>query len=210
MFGWDIHNSQSDRLKFFFFLLAVFLVIGFSATFVFRSNHETASKPVETGSDQTVESRSSESGTSEVEPNETVTSEEENTYDQAEHFTEKELEESKEVAVAFARSFHSYSADQPGEYLEKSKHLMTTSFYKKKSEDDRREPLGRSYLTVDETSVTPVVNKSTSIIRWNVMVTGEAKAPDGSKSKTEDWYLVSVRQEEGEWKVEDVRVNVPN
>ncbi|KML32366.1 hypothetical protein [Rossellomorea marisflavi] len=210
MFGWDIHSSQSDRLKFFFFLLAVFLVIGFSVTFVFRSNHETASKPVETESGQTVESPSSESGTSVVEPNETTTSEEENTYDQTEHFTEKELEESKEVAVAFARSFHSYSADEPGEYLEKSKHLMTVSFYKKKSKDDRREPLGRSYLAVDETSVTPVVNKSTSIIRWNVMVTGEAKAPDGSKTKTEDWYLVSVRQEEGEWKVEDVRVNVPN
>ncbi|MFU8692735.1 hypothetical protein ACNA6I_23255 (plasmid) [Rossellomorea sp. FS2] len=210
MFGWDIHNSQSDRLKLFFFLLAVFLVIGFSATFVFRSNYEMESKPVETGSDQTVEFPYSESGTSEVKPNETATSEEENTYDQTEHFTEKELEESKEVAVAFARSFHSYSADQPEEYLEKSKPWMKTSFYKKKRDDDRREPLGRSYLTVDETSVTPVVNQSTSVIRWNVMVTGEAKAPDGSKTKTEDWYLVSVRQEEREWKVEDVRVNVPN
>ncbi|MEK5066858.1 hypothetical protein [Cytobacillus sp. FSL R5-0596] len=74
----------------------------------------------------------------------------------------------------------------------------------------RREPLDRSYLTVKETSVTPVVNSSSSVVRWNVMVMGEAKATDGTISETEDWYLVGIRQVDGEWKVEDVRVNVPN
>ncbi|HER2025489.1 TPA: hypothetical protein VJR00_001730 [Streptococcus pyogenes] len=37
MFGWDIHNSKSDRIKLFCFILVVFLVIGFTATFIFRS-----------------------------------------------------------------------------------------------------------------------------------------------------------------------------
>ena len=37
MFGWDIHNSKSDRIKLFCFILVVFLVIGFTANFIFRS-----------------------------------------------------------------------------------------------------------------------------------------------------------------------------
>ncbi|MGD7050768.1 hypothetical protein FZC83_21510 [Rossellomorea marisflavi] len=210
MFGWDIHNSQSDRIKLFSFLLAVFLIIGFAASFVFRSSHDTTSKTVERGSDQTVESPPDQSGNKETNQNKTTSSEEENKYDQSEHFTEEELEESQDIAVAFTESFHAYSADEPNAYLEKSRPLMTAALYKKKSGDNRREPIGRSYLTVKETDVTPVVNKSTSAIRWNVMVTGEAKSPDGTGTETEDWYVVSVRHEEGEWKVEDVRVNVSN
>jgi hypothetical protein len=48
------------------------------------------------------------------------------------------------------------------------------------------------------------------VVRWNVIVRGEAKSVDGKTSQTEDWYLVGLRDVEGEWKVEDVRVNVPN
>lgn len=74
----------------------------------------------------------------------------------------------------------------------------------------RREPLDRSYLTVTETKVTPVVNSSSSVVRWNVIVKGSAKATDGTSTNIEDWYLLGVRQVNGEWKVEDVRVKVPN
>lgn len=74
----------------------------------------------------------------------------------------------------------------------------------------RREVLERSYLTVKETDVTPVANKSSMVVRWNVIVRGEAKSVDGKTSETEDWYLVGLREVDGEWKVEDVRVNVPN
>ena len=51
---------------------------------------------------------------------------------------------------------------------------------------------------------------SSLVVRWNVIVRGEAKSVDGSLSETEDWYLVGLRSVDGEWKVEDVRVNVPN
>ena len=72
------------------------------------------------------------------------------------------------------------------------------------------EYLSDLYLTAKETQVTPVVNKSSMVVGWNVIVKGEAKSIDGSLSKTEDWYLVGLRSVHGEWKVEDVRVNVPN
>ena len=51
---------------------------------------------------------------------------------------------------------------------------------------------------------------SSLVVRWNVIVRGEAKSVDGSLSETEDWYLVGLRSVDGEWKVEDVRVNVAN
>ena len=43
-----------------------------------------------------------------------------------------------------------------------------------------------------------------------MIVKGEAKSIDESILETEDWYLVGLRNVNGEWKVEDVRVNVPN
>lgn len=112
--------------------------------------------------------------------------------------------------VLFVTAFHTYNAEKPQEYLENVKLYMTDALYEKMKRNMRREPLDRSYLTVKETSVTPVVNSSSSVVRWNVMVMGEAKATDGTISETEDWYLVGIRQVDGEWKVEDVRVNVPN
>ena len=87
---------------------------------------------------------------------------------------------------------------------------MTDALYEKMNQNGRREVLERSYLTVKDTQVIPVVNKSNLVVRWNVIVKGEAKSVDGSISETEDWYLVGLRSVNGEWKVEDVRVNVPN
>ena len=84
------------------------------------------------------------------------------------------------------------------------------TLYERMNQNGRREVLERSYLTAKETQVIPVVNKSSMVVRWNVIVRGEAKSVDGSLSETEDWYLVGLRSVDGEWKVEDVRVNVPN
>lgn len=133
-----------------------------------------------------------------------------NEYDQTEHFSEETLNETKEIAVQFAKAFHTYSADEPMKYLENAKPYMTDALYEKMKRNGRREVLERSYLTVTDIQVTPVVNKSSVVVRWNVMVTGEAKSVDGTTSETEDWYLVGLREVDGEWKVEDVRVNVPN
>ena len=96
------------------------------------------------------------------------------------------------------------------EYLENAKTYMTDALYEKMNRNGRREVLERSYLTVKDTNVIPVVNISSLVVRWNVIVKGEAKSVDGSISETEDWYLVGLRSVNGEWLVEDVRVNVPN
>lgn len=133
-----------------------------------------------------------------------------NDYDQTEKFSEEELEATKKLAVQFVTAFHNYNADKPQEYLENAKPYMTDALYEKMNRNGRREVLERSYLTLKETNITPVVNKSSLVVRWNVMVTGEAKSVDGKITKTEDWYLIGVRDVDGEWKVEDVRVNVPN
>jgi hypothetical protein len=209
MFGWDFQNSKSDRIKLFLFVLSIFLVVGFTASFIFRhlSTGEVVAKANK--SQHVVES------TEAVDSSNTDGSEEElskniDQYDQTEHFSNEDLEKTKEIADNFAKAFHLYNADQPMQYLENAKPYMTARLYQKMKRSIRREPLDRSYLSVKETDVTPVANSSSLVVRWNVIVRGEAKATDGTTSQTEDWYLVSVGKENGEWKVEDVRVNVSN
>jgi hypothetical protein len=209
MFGWDFQNSKSDRIKLFLFLLVLFLVVGFTASTLLRSlNDETAD-----ARDQKTES-TEESYLTADSPNQSNSeskSEEEkvNEYDQTEHFSSEELEDTKEIAVQFVTAFHTYNADKPIDYLAEAKPYMTEALYEKMNRNGRREVLERSYLTVKETDVTSVVNPSSMVVRWNVIVRGEAKSVDGKTSQTEDWYLVGLRDVEGEWKVEDVRVNVP-
>lgn len=211
MFGWDFQNSKADRIKLFFFILSVFLVVGFTASFVFRSmSYE------EVGA-KNKESQSAEESTEKVDSNtastadsEEETAKETNDYDQTERFSEEQLKVTQNIAVDFTKAFHTYNADEPMQYLENAKPYMTNALYEKMKRTARREPLDRSYMTVKETQVTQVVNPSSTVVRWNVMVMGEAKSVDGKKKETEDWYLVGVREVDGEWKVEDVRVNVPN
>ncbi|MEJ9151655.1 MULTISPECIES: hypothetical protein [Bacillus] len=210
MFGWDFHNSKSDRIKLFLFILFVFLVVGFTVSAVFRSMNKEEDAAVKQNPKNAAESiEQVESSVSEhyesLESNDRT-----NEYDQTERFSEETLNEAKEIAVQFAKAFHTYSADEPMKYLENAKPYMTDALYEKMKRNGRREVLERSYLTVKDTQVTPVVNKSSVVVRWNVMVTGEAKSVDGTTSETEDWYLLGLREVEGEWKVEDVRVNVPN
>lgn len=210
MFGWDLQNSKSDRMKLFLFLLVLFLVVGFAASTFFRSLNEDAAKAKEPKPERAVVSSlptdASDPSNSDSKPEE----EQVNEYDQTEHFSSEEIEDTKKIAVQFVTSFHTYNADKPMDYLEKAKPYMTEALYEKMNRNGRREVLERSYLTVNETEVTPVVNKSSMIVRWNVIVRGEAKSVDGKASQTEDWYLVGLSDVDGEWKVEDVRVNVPN
>lgn len=206
MFGWDFHH-KSDRIKLFLFILAVFLLIGFSASFIFRSLNQKAE-----AREDPPESAPQSQETVEGDPPSSLAREEEsaNEYDQAEHFTDEQLSKSKGVALAFVQAFHAYDAKEPEKYLENANPYMTDALYEKMGRNMRREPLDRSFLSVEKVDVTPVVNPSSSIIRWNVMVTGKAEAVDGTVTPTEDWYLVSLKQMNGEWLVEDVRVNVPN
>jgi biopolymer transport protein ExbB/TolQ len=188
MFGWDYHNSKSDRIKLFLFILTVFLVVGFTVTTILRSMNkvEVATKNAAESTEQVdSELASSKNLQSAAEENEN------NEYDQTNKFSEEILENTKEIAVQFTTAFHTYNA-----------------LYEKMKRNGRREILERSYLTVKETQITPVSNKSSMVVRWNVMVMGEAKSVDGTTSETEDWYLVGLREVDGEWKVEDVRVNV--
>jgi flagellar basal body-associated protein FliL len=212
MFGWDFENSKSDRVKLFLFILVTFLVVGFSVSTMFRSMNKQEAAVI--GEHSKSEAESTENFDSDPTPSDHSEPESEkdqkNEYDQTEQFSEDTLEKTKEIAVQFVTSFHTYNADKPMEYLENAKPYMTDALYEKMKRAGRREVLERSYLAVKETQITPVVNKSSMVVRWNVITRGEAKSVDGKTSKTEDWYLVGLREVDGEWKVEDVRVNVPN
>ena len=212
MFGWDFHNSKADRIKLFLFLLVIFLVIGFLVSGVLRSmnKEEVAAVPQNPESVDESSEKVDLSVSSSEDQNGFAVEDQTNEYDQTEKFSEEDLEKSKKIAIEFVTAYHSYNADKPMEYLENAKPYMTDALYKKMSQNGRREVLERSYLTVKETQITPVVNKSSMVVRWNVIVRGEGKSVDGSISETEDWYLVGLRSVDGEWKVEDVRVNVPN
>lgn len=212
MFGWDFQNSKSDRMKLFLFILAAFLIIGFLLSALFRgiNNGSEEAAAVDDKEKRAAESAdkvdSEPASSTEKKP----TEEQKNEYDQTERFSKEDLEATKELAVKFTKAFHTYSIDEPTKYLKDAKPYMTDALYKKMKQNGRREVLDRSYLTVKKTEVTPVTNNSEIVVRWNVMVTGEAKSNDGKTSETEDWYLIGLRKVDGDWKVEDVRVNVPS
>ena len=210
MFGWDFQNSKSDRIKLFLFLLVIFLIVAFTVSAFFRSMNKEEAVAVQQNIEGVEKSSGNDSATSSDDQELLAVDEQTNDYDQTENFSEKELEKSKRIAVEFATAFHTYNAEKPMEYLENAKTYMTDALYEKMNRNGRREVLERSYLTVKDTNVIPVVNKSSLVVRWNVIVKGEAKSVDGSISETEDWYLVGLRSVNGEWIVEDVRVNVPN
>ena len=210
MFGWDFQNSKSDRIKLFLFLLVIFLIVAFTVSAFFRSMNEEEAVAVQQNIEGVEKSSGNDSATISDDQELLAVDEQTNDYDQTENFSEKELEKSKRIAVEFATAFHTYNAEKPMEYLENAKTYMTDALYEKMNRNGRREVLERSYLTVKDTNVIPVVNKSSLVVRWNVIVKGEAKSVDGSISETEDWYLVGLRSVNGEWMVEDVRVNVPN
>lgn len=208
MFGWDFQNSKSDRIKLFLFILAAFLIVGFLLSALFRGinsgNEEAAKEKRVAESADKVDSEPIHS------TEEKPTEKQKNEYDQTEHFSKEDLEATKKLAIKFTKTFHTYSIDEPKKYLKDAKPYMTDALYKKMEQNGRREVLDRSYLTVKKIEVTPVTNNSEIVVRWNVMVTGKAKANDGKTSETEDWYLISLRKVDGDWKVEDVRVNVPS
>ena len=210
MFGWDFQNSKSDRIKLFLFLLVIFLIVAFTVSAFFRSMNKEEAVAVQQNIEGVEKSSGNDSATLSDDQELLAVDEQTNDYDQTENFSEKELEKSKRIAVEFATAFHTYNAEKPMEYLENAKTYMTDALYEKMNRNGRREVLERSYLTVKDTNVIPVVNKSSLVVRWNVIVKGEAKSVDGSISETEDWYLVGLRSVNGEWMVEDVRVNVPN
>jgi hypothetical protein len=210
MFGWDFQNSKSNRIKLFLFLLVIFLIVAFTVSAFFRSMNKEEAVAVQQNIEGVEKSSGNDSATISDDQKLLAVDEQTNDYDQTENFSEKELEKSKRIAVEFATAFHTYNAEKPMEYLENAKTYMTDALYEKMNRNGRREVLERSYLTVKDTNVIPVVNKSSLVVRWNVIVKGEAKSVDGSISETEDWYLVGLRSVNGEWMVEDVRVNVPN
>ncbi|MCQ6281088.1 YbjP/YqhG family protein [Bacillus sp. EB600] len=210
MFGWDFENSKSDRVKLFLFLLVIFLVIGFSVLAFFRTINRDKGPIDQHPIYKAPKNHNNSPATSSVHKDTDSSINGSNDYDQSEKFSNEELEATKKIAVQFVTAFYPYNADKPQEYLENSKPYMTDDLYQKMKRNGRREVLERSYLTVKSTQVTPVVNKSSMIVRWNVIVTGEAKSTDGNITATEDWYLVGLRKVNGDWKVEDVRVNVPN
>ena len=202
--------AKSDRIKLFLFLLVIFLIVAFTVSAFFRSMNKEEAVAVQQNIEGVEKSSGNDSATISDDQELLAVDEQTNDYDQTENFSEKELEKSKKIAVEFATAFHTYNAEKPMEYLENAKTYMTDALYEKMNRNGRREVLERSYLTVKDTQVIPVVNKSSLVVRWNVIVKGEAKSVDGSISETEDWYLVGLRSVNGEWKVEDVRVNVPN
>ena len=212
MFGWDFQNSKSDRMKLFLFILAAFLIVGFLLSALFRGITNGSEEAAAVDDKEKRAAESADKVDSEPAPSteEKPTEEQKNEYDQTEHFSKEDLEATKELAVKFTNAFHTYSIDEPTKYLKDAKPYMTDALYKKMKQNGRREVLDRSYLTVKKTEVTPVTNNSEIVVRWNVMVTGEAKSNDGKTSGTEDWYLIGLRKVDGDWKVEDVRVNVPS
>lgn len=63
---------------------------------------------------------------------------------------------------------------------------MIDNLYQKMERNGRREVLERFYLIVESTDVTLVINKCSTVARWNVIARGEVITNDKQIKEIED------------------------
>ncbi|MBM7554568.1 hypothetical protein [Thalassobacillus pellis] len=211
MVGWHYENKK-DRMLGGIILVVLGLILGMwlmAKVFPIETN---GSKTTTHAPQTPVGSSPSETEKvpTEVGEEKNVNQTQENPYDQSQTFSEVALQASKKIAVQFVTAYHTYDAKDPTAYLENSKPYMTEALYERKREHVRRGTLARSQLAVKHTEVVPVANPSKHLIRWNIIVQGAATSVDGTVTETVDAYVIGVKEVDGEWKVEEVNVNVPH
>jgi len=126
---------------------------------------------------------------------------------QAENFTQEELEASKKVAIDFIKEFHNFDAAKPFQNFENSKKFMDEGFYSDFIKNVSRGTLDAVKKQWLEVGVTETSNTSKDKLIWNVVVQSENTDNDGNKNYGEDWYLVELKKEQGQYKVTGVTVN---
>lgn len=126
---------------------------------------------------------------------------------QDENFSKEEQEASKKVAIEFAKTFHTFDAANPAKSIEDSKKYMDEDLYKDYMKNIPRGTLDAVKKKPLGINVTQTANTSKEKLIWNVVVQSENIDNDGNKHSGEDWYLVQLEKQNGQYKVTGVSVD---
>lgn len=126
---------------------------------------------------------------------------------QDENFSKEEQEASKKVAIEFARTFHTFDASQPAQNIQNSKKFMDEGLYNDYMKNISRGTLDAVKKEALEIHVTQTSNTSKDKLIWNVVVQSKNTDNDGNTRLGEDWYLVQLEKQNGQYKVTGVSVD---
>ena len=129
---------------------------------------------------------------------------------QEENFSKQDLDSSKKLAIDFVKAYHNFDASKPLQNIENSKNFMSKDLYESNIKNPSRGTLDAVKKKWVEVGVTDTANKATDRIVWNVVVQSENVDNDGKKNFGEDWYLVELKKEQGQYKVTDVVIDAIN
>ncbi|MEC0413619.1 hypothetical protein P8807_19020 [Bacillus subtilis] len=120
--------------------------------------------------------------------------------------TEEQKKDAQHVAEDFLRAYHSFDIENPEEYLEKAKPYMTEELYSFYKQYPKRGTLEQQKVKVKEVSGMPA-DFQENVQVWNIEIKSENTDSDGKKTEQLTPYTVQVIKEEGEWKVNEVRID---
>jgi hypothetical protein len=121
--------------------------------------------------------------------------------------SEKDEQESKEVAERFLRAYVSYDASDPLKYVEDVRPYVMTDFFQK---DASIFPRGRSTVQTQEITTMEsfkVDGVTPESIQWNIITIEKITTTDKKSHLQERWYWITLKKDQtGEWKVKEVEV----
>jgi hypothetical protein len=126
------------------------------------------------------------------------------------NFSTEELQQTKDLAVQFLKTYHNFDAAHPLQNIENSKSFISPELYNQLKNNPERGTLETVKKRWTEIHVTDTANTSKTKIIWNVIAQSENTTNDGAKELGEDWYLVQLEKVNNQYKVTGVIVNAPN
>lgn len=126
---------------------------------------------------------------------------------QDQNFSQADLDQSKDIAIQFVKSYHNFDASNPLQNIENSKQFMSDDLYTQLKQNPTRGTLEAVKKQWTDINVTTTANSSKTKIIWNVVVQSENTDNDGNKLAGEDWILVQLEKINGQFKVTGVRAN---
>lgn len=119
-------------------------------------------------------------------------------------YSEKEIDDSKNVAVSFMKAYYPSDSSEPDQYVRAAKPYMTDDFYEKEKESTQGQLDYRNPIRVISIEVLPVDHFVDNEVVWSLIINGEATSADGKVDSEKQEYFVVLQQVGASWKVNEV------
>jgi hypothetical protein len=123
--------------------------------------------------------------------------------------SQEELQQTKELAIQFTKSYHDFDATQPLQNIENSKNFMSEDYYKYLIQHPSRgtlETVKQKWVSVTDAGA-PSTSKTNVV--WSLVVHSQNTDNDGKVWERDDWYYIQIKKVNEQYKVTGVNVNAP-